>query len=102
MNAPAKNYADLLQENEELRARLEESEELVNAIRTGRIDALMVEHAEGTQVYPLQGADQAYRIYVENMNEGAVTLSAAGTILYCNLQFAELVAASIDQTIGKA
>ena len=34
------------------------------------------------------------------MNEGAVTLSQDGTILYSNRQFAELTAASIEETIG--
>ena len=101
MIEPANSYDGILQQNQELQARLEEAEELLNAIRTGSIDALMVESPQGAQVYTLQNADQVYRVYVETMNEGAVTLSADGTILYSNLQFADLAAASLEQIIGK-
>ncbi len=100
MTPPAQNSDDLLVENHELRTRLEEAEELLTAIRAGSVDALVIEGPQGPQVYTLEGADQPYRTYVETMNEGAVTLSQDGTILYSNRQFAELTAASIEETIG--
>ncbi|HET7007836.1 MAG TPA: ATP-binding protein, partial [Candidatus Binatia bacterium] len=102
MNSPVKSYEQLLQENQELRARLEEAEELVNAIRAGSIDALMVDGPQGSQVYTLEGADQPYRMFVENMNEGAVTLASDGTVLYSNRQFVQLTDLSLAQTIGKS
>src|ERR1051325_10464644 len=37
-------------------------------------------------------ADQPYRILIEQMQEGAVTLAAGGTILYCNLRFGQMLA----------
>ncbi|MGZ9174468.1 MAG: ATP-binding protein [Candidatus Binatia bacterium] len=100
MTSPAQNSDHLLVENHELRTRLEEAEELLTAIRAGSVDALVIEGPQGPQVYTLEGADQPYRTYVETMNEGAVTLSQDGTILYSNRQFAELTAASIEETIG--
>ena len=90
MTSPAQNSDHLLVENHELRTRLEEAEELLTAIRAGSVDALVIEGPQGPQVYTLEGADQPYRTYVETMNEGAVTLSQDGTVLYCNRQFAEL------------
>ena len=45
---------------------------------------------EGEQIYTLRSADQPYRLMVEHMREGALTLAADGTILYCNQRFAEL------------
>ena len=47
---------------------------------------------EGEQIYTLRSADQPYRLMVEQMREGALTLAADGTILYCNQRFAELMA----------
>ena len=44
-------------ENAELRARLEEAEETLRAIRTGEVDALVVETAGGPQVFTLASAD---------------------------------------------
>ena len=102
MTAPQTSHDQLLEENQELQARLEEAEELLHAIRSGNIDAVMVEGQQGPQVYTLQGADQPYRVYVETMNEGAVTLSNDGTILYANSQFAELVGEALEQTVGKS
>ncbi len=47
----------LLSENAELRARLEESEETLRAIRTGEVDALVVDGVVGPQVFILQSSD---------------------------------------------
>jgi PAS domain S-box-containing protein len=83
-----------------LRERLAEAEEVLNAIRNGRVDALMVSGMQGDQVYTLKGADYNYRVLIETMTEGAVILSEEGTILYCNGRFAEIVRAPIENVIG--
>jgi len=44
-------------ENAELRARLEEAEETLRAIRSGEVEALVVETAQGPQVFTLASAD---------------------------------------------
>jgi cell division septum initiation protein DivIVA len=64
----------LKQEVEELRARLAEGEETLEAIRSGTVDAVAMEGPEGMQVYTLKGAEQSYRVFLETMNEGAITL----------------------------
>ena len=46
-------------ENALLRARLEEAEETLRAIRSGEVDSLVVETAEGPQIFTLNSADQA-------------------------------------------
>src|SRR6185369_9880444 len=84
----------------ELRARLSEAEEMLLAIRQGEIDALVVEGASGNQVYTLHSAEEPYRNLVEQMQEGAVVLSAAGDILYCNARFAELVGEPIEAVVA--
>jgi hypothetical protein len=52
--------------------RLEEAEETLRAIRQGEVDALVVQGAQGEQVYTLKGADYAYRVILEEMGEGAI------------------------------
>ena len=74
-----------------LRRRLREAEDTLKAIREGHVDALVVYAPHGEQLYTLRTADQPYRLMVEQMREGALTLSADGTILYCNDRFAELM-----------
>jgi len=86
--------------SDELLLRLREAEETLEAIRAGEVDAVVVAGPAGQQVYTLENADRPYRVLVEQMQEGAVTLSADGTILYCNRRFATLVASPHDSVIG--
>jgi len=72
---PTSTGAEAARENEDLRQRLREAEELIEAIRTGAVDALAVQGAEGPRIFTLEGADQGYRTLIEQMNEGAMLLS---------------------------
>ena len=92
----------LLAENEELRRSLGESQELLRAISSGEVDALVVSRPEGEQVFTLEGADRAYRVLIEAMNDGALTIDPDGTILYCNSRFAEMVKTSLEKVIGSS
>ena len=47
----------LAAENAELRARVEGLEDALRAIRKAEVDALVIESAEGSQIYMLQGVD---------------------------------------------
>ncbi len=89
-------------ENEALRSKLAEAEETLRAIRSGEVDALVVATATGHKIYTLQDADHSYRLFVEEMQEGAVTLSPEGTILYVNRSFASMVGYSLDCLISEA
>jgi PAS domain S-box-containing protein len=100
MSPSAKTQRALLEEIAELKARLGEAEETLEAIRSGTIDALVVQGPEGEQVFTLRGADQTYRALVEAMNEGAVTLTPEGTVLYCNQRFADIVETPLEKVIG--
>jgi PAS domain S-box-containing protein len=87
-------------EMEELRERLAEAEETLDAIRTGSVDALVVSGPQGDQVYTLKGADHTYRRLVEEMSEGAVITTTDGDIIYCNRCFAELVQLRMEAVTG--
>ncbi|HJR78925.1 MAG TPA: PAS domain S-box protein [Anaerolineales bacterium] len=84
----------------ELKNRLEETEETLRAIRQYMVDAFVVNRSEGEQVVTLNNADFPYRVMVESMNEGAVTLIPDGTIFYCNPRFAAMVKMDTEKLIG--
>src|SRR4029434_2446324 len=87
-------------ELEQLRGRLEEAEETIEAIRSGKVDALVVSGPHGEKIYTLHGADHSYRVLLEDMNEGAATLIPGGAVLYCNKAFAEMLKIPIEKMIG--
>src|SRR3954468_15619265 len=84
-----------LAENQTLRLRLEEAEDLIRAIRRGAVDAFVIDATEGPQVYVLQGLEaEANRlrgemlaqvsdaVIVEDSEERVVYLNAAAERLY--------------------
>ncbi len=83
--------AQVLEENEQLRQRLAEAQETLEAIRRADVDALVVTGPKGEQVFSLTGAEHIYRVIVEAMNEAALTVDPDGTVLYCNRRFCDLM-----------
>jgi PAS domain S-box-containing protein len=92
--------SEISSELEQLRARLEEAEETLAAIRSGEVDALVASGPQGDQVYTLRGADHSYRVLLEDMNEGAATLLSDGSVLYCNKSFADMLKLPLEKLIG--
>ncbi|RJQ23276.1 MAG: PAS domain S-box protein [Nitrospiraceae bacterium] len=95
-----KTKAELYHEIEELRIRLREAEETLDAIRSGAVDALVVSAPGGDQVYTLLGAEHTYRVLVESIHEGALTLTEDGVIIYSNRAFAGMAATSCGNLVG--
>jgi two-component system NarL family sensor kinase len=89
-----------MRDTQELRARVEELEETLRAIRTGEVDAVLVSSSRGDQVFTLQGAEHPYRLLVETIEEGAATLSDDGTVLYSNKSFAAFFGVPLERFIG--
>jgi PAS domain S-box-containing protein len=87
-------------EAENLRAQLAEAEETLRAIRSGEVDALVVSTPQGEQVFTLKGAEQPYRILIEEMSEGAAMLAADDSILYCNSGFAGMLKIPLEKLMG--
>ena len=77
-----------------------ESRDIVLAIRRGTVDALVVDGSAGEQVLTLQGSDHPYRVLVETINDGVATLDRAGTILFVNSRFAEIMGLPAANVIG--
>jgi diguanylate cyclase (GGDEF)-like protein/PAS domain S-box-containing protein len=95
-----KSVSEVCAENEILRARVEEAEETLRAIRSGEVDSLIITGEAGEQIFTLKGADEFYRTLIENMSEGALTLNADHLIIYANGQVAELLKVSLEKVIG--
>jgi PAS domain S-box-containing protein len=102
MNNSHKTRQQLLDELQELTSRMMEAEETLHAILGGEVDGLLVSTVEGDRVFTLSGADHPYRIMVETMNEGAITLASDGTIIFCNQRFADIVQGSLEKVMGSS
>jgi PAS domain S-box-containing protein len=53
-------------------------------------------------VYTLTGAEHSYRVLLEGMNEGAVTITPDGTVTYCNNRFTDIVKVPSTQVINSS
>ncbi|MEX2123279.1 MAG: ATP-binding protein [Woeseia sp.] len=99
------NNADaeaLRRENERLRRELQEAEETIHAIRDGRVDAFVVGRNAPDRVYTLESGSGPYRVLVEHMQQGAVTVAVDGTILYANGRFSTLLGRSREHLVGRS
>jgi PAS domain S-box-containing protein len=96
-----RSHEDILIENELLRSKLAEATDTLDAIRTGQIDALVVNGQEGHSLYTLKSADHTYRVFVEQMAEGALSLNSDGLIIYSNSQFARILNRPLSNIVGR-
>ena len=91
---------DTAKEIEELREKVRELEATLEAIHSGEVDAIIVAKGDEQQIYTLEGADHPYQVLVENIQEGVLTLSRGGMILYNNSRFAEMVKLPMNKLPG--
>jgi len=97
-----KSKEELLQLLEQAEYRLEEANDTIDAIRSGQVDALIVQAADGHSIFTLKTADQSFRIFIEQMSEGAVTLNKENLILYANSSFAAIAKTPLEKVIGNS
>jgi formate hydrogenlyase transcriptional activator len=100
MKKAERTHQQLLNELQEVTRRMMEAEETLRAIRGGEVDSLVVSTPGGDRVFTLSGATHPYQVMVETMNEGAVTLTADGIILFCNQRFANIVRKNLEKVMG--
>lgn len=97
-----KSKEELLKLLEETEYLLEEANDTLEAIKSGQIDALILKDDDGHSIFTLRTADHSFRIFIEQMSEGAVTLSRDGLILYTNSSFARIVDLPLEKIIGSS
>jgi len=78
----------------------EDGAQIIDAIRSGCVDAFVIEDREGHAVYTLQNADLPYSTLVQRMQQGAAMLDANGEVIYCNPSLAALFGTSVESLIG--
>ncbi|MDT8900173.1 PAS domain S-box protein [Anaeroselena agilis] len=84
-----------------LRQELANANNIIDAIRNGEVDALLMSGRDGEDgVYVLKGADRLYRVIVEEMQEGCLTLAPDGTVLFCNRRFAAMLGKPREEITG--
>lgn len=88
---------DFEKELQHLRQRLEEAEDMRRAITSGEVDAFVVGPAGNSRVLLLANAYQRYRQLVERMQQGAVTATPSGQILFANQRFADMLGVPLAQ-----
>lgn len=96
-----KTYNILNKEIAALKEQLGEAHDIIEAIRKGEVDAFIVKTEDKHELYTLKSVDKTYRIFIERMNEGAVTLNGDNMILYCNSSFANFMQTSLNDILGR-
>ncbi len=97
-----KSNLDLLSRIQELESRLEESEQLIEAIKAGEVDAFAINRENESEIYTLQSGDYAYRVLIEEFGEGALNVTEEGIIVYTNSYFYDLLKLPYDKVIGSS
>ena len=100
MEAKDQNTNSLIAEIEALKASLLEANSIIDAIREGDVDALVVNKEGKPHVYSLESADYTYRILIEKFGEGALSISDNGLVLYCNETFSKLIGLPANEITG--
>jgi diguanylate cyclase (GGDEF)-like protein/PAS domain S-box-containing protein len=85
---------------DELQERLTAAETTLSAIRYGEVDALVVKTDHGDQVFTLEGADEFYRVLLEQMPLGVAGLDRHGTILFANPHLARMLGVRPERLVG--
>ena len=85
-----------------LEERLEESEQMIESIRTGAVDAFAIRSGASSEIYTLQTGDYAYRVLIEKFGEGALNITEDGLIVYTNSYLLDLLQLPYEKVIGKS
>lgn len=79
----------------------EDAEQVIHAIHHGDVDAFVVMKGTNPQVVTLAGAEEPYRVLVQRMNEGVLTVGSDGYILFVNDRLSELTGFPADDLIDR-
>lgn len=105
MHLKSRSRSAILGENAELRARLQEAEDTLHAIRGGEVDALVIQSAVGPQVYVLQGQDaEANRIRGEmlaQVSDAVIAVNHDACVTYLNAAAERLYGLAASRALGR-
>jgi PAS domain S-box-containing protein len=105
MSPTLSNVSSLMAENSELRARLEESEETLRAIRAGEVDALVVEGSAGPQVFILQTSDSESNRFrsdiLAKVTDAVIAIDEDHHVIYLNAAAEEQYGIRASESLGR-
>lgn len=90
----------LLVRIKELEDRLEESDQLIEAIKAGEVDAFAIGINNKSEIFTIQSGDYAYRVLIEAFEEGAINVTEEGLIVYSNPYFFHLLKLPYEKVVG--
>ena len=97
--------AQLRAENADLRARLQEAEEKLHAIRGGEVDSRVAETAGGPQIFTLASADAtSNRLLSEilsQVRDSVIAMDSEQRVIYMNAAAASLYRISSGDILGR-
>jgi len=92
-------------ENADLRGRLEEAEETLRAIRSGEVDALIVETADGPQIFSLDAAQAASNRFrgeiLAQVSDAVIAADADQRVTYLNAAAERQYRISASEALGR-
>ncbi len=105
MLAKSSSFSALHEENAELRARLDEANEMLGAIRGGEVDALVVQSADGPKVYALQGQDAENNRFrgemLAQVSDAVIAADSEERVIYLNLAAERLYGFDASEALGR-
>ena len=106
MKSKSRTQKQIVAENKDLRARLDEAEEILRAIRSGAVDALIVSGVGGEHVFTFKQVEQAlwlseekYRMLVDELNDGLFVTDSAGVFTFVNPALARIYGVESPQAL---
>ena len=99
-----KTQKQLVAENSYLRARLEESEEILRAVRSGEADALIISGVNGEQVLTLKQAEEQIRhqaVMLESVKDAIVASDAQGRLTVWSAAAESLYGWKAEEVLGR-
>lgn len=104
MDTPA-DAESLLAENAELRARLEEAEDTLRAIRTGEVDALISDGPDGPLVFILQSSDAESNRFrsdiLGKVSDAVIAVDEERRLIYMNAAAERQYGVTASQVLGQ-
>src|SRR5580704_17180473 len=92
-------------ECDELQLRLEEAEDLLAAIRSGEVDALVVESASGPRLFTLPGLDAETNRFrgeiLAQISDAVIVSDGVQRIVYLNAAAEQLYGVAAAEALGR-
>jgi PAS domain S-box-containing protein len=105
MSSSPPNVSSLIAENSELRARLEETEETLRAIRAGEVDALVVDGSSGPKVFILQTSDSESNRFrsdiLAKVTDAVIAIDEHDRVIYLNAAAEEQYGIVASESLGR-